>query len=153
LLTINFIVADVMSDDMCSCLCTVQPYLEFTCPLCRQAPCLHRQGLNPHHRRLDVKGKCHCTHNNTQDVYNVVPIRGDVADTAAVNATMLVWLKCAREGLSDKITLEQLRFGRESRWHARGVGEHVDELKNEETGECATKVGDPRMSLAYGRTV
>ena len=133
-----------VGDDICSCsmYCTtlllVRVYL-----LRRKAPCLQRQGLDSHHRRLDIQGECHGAHNDTEDVYNVVSVCGNVALASAVDTTMLVWLQCAREGLRDKIALEKIRFRWERRWHAGGGGEHVHKLEDKETGECATEVGDP----------
>jgi hypothetical protein len=62
---------------------------------------------------------------------------------------MLLWLECAREGLRDEIAFEQIRFRRDGRRRACGVGEHVNELENEESWERATKVGDAGVTLAH----
>lgn len=116
-------------------------HLHYFSILGRYPPSPQRQGLYPHNGRLDISPERNHTNDNTQYIYDIVPISGDIAHATAVNAAMLVALESARERLSDKRALEEIGFGRDRGRSAGSGGEHVDGFEDEEAGECAAEVG------------
>jgi hypothetical protein len=112
------------------------------------APRLQRQGLNSHHRRLDVSPESDYTYDNAQDIHNVVTIGRNLVDTATVAASVLVCLTSTRKGLGNRCAFKKISLGRVSGWQTGGCSKHVDSLEDEEAWESATKVGNAGLILA-----
>jgi hypothetical protein len=89
---------------------------------------------------LDEAPESHYTDDDAKHVDNVISIGSDTAGSAAVHANMAIVLEGAREGFGDKVTLEVGR--RDGGRCACCSGEHVDELEDEEAGECAAEVAN-----------
>jgi hypothetical protein len=98
------------------------------------------QRLNSHHRRLDVTPESDYADDNTEDIYNIVPIRGDLVYAATVSASVLICLASTRKRLSDGCTFEKIGFGRVSGWQAGSCSEHVDGFEDKEARESTTEV-------------
>lgn len=114
-----------------------------------QSPCPQRQSLYPHNCGLDIPPESNDSNNDTQYVHNIVSVGRNIAHSATINATVLVALKRAREGLRDKRALEEVGLGRDGGWRACRGGEHVDGFEDEEARERAAEVGDTGTILAY----
>jgi hypothetical protein len=67
-------------------------YTSYVIYLSSDPPCPQRQRLYTHNGRFDVAPERHYANHNTQNVYNIVPITRDVADTTAFLASMFLCL-------------------------------------------------------------
>lgn len=101
-----------------------------------QSPRSQRQRLNSHNGRFNKPPKRDCTHNNAYHIRNIIPIRRNIAEAAAIVTAMFICLECTGKGLSNEIPFQRSRFGNRFRRFTRCHSEHVDEFEDEEAGEC-----------------
>lgn len=104
-----------------------------------QPPRPQRQRLQFHRRGSDKGPECHGSDDDAQHIGDVVPIDGNVARAASLDAAVLLRFHDAREGGGDGVGGSFRRGGRRG---AGGDSEGVDEFEDEEAGEGAAEVGD-----------
>ncbi len=112
-----------------------------------QPPCSERQRLQLHRRRSDIPPKRHYAYDHTHHIRHIITVSGDIADSAAVDASVLFGFGDAGEGGGDKRRFEVCERG--ERRGAGGDGEEVDEFEDEEAGEGAAEVGDAGVVLVW----
>lgn len=107
----------------------------------RQSPRPQRQALQRQDLGSDVGEEGDDADDDTDHVDYVVAIMDRLAGSTAVDASLLLGLDGAGEGLRHEVSLHQERDIGPS-WVAGGGGEVVDETEHEVPGEGPAQVGD-----------
>lgn len=114
-------------------------------PLCDKSPGCNRKCFQLLNRRSYISVECYEAEQYTQDVHDVIAVGRGFTGAATRSASRLVRLENARKWGRNQVALEICRHGRGR--YACCDCEHVDELEDEELGECAAKIRNTRCAV------